>query len=70
MMHGDPYDLLLNDGPTTAHNAAQGFTRQYPRLHQARQPVRGAIYEVFLENGIRDAVPYTENATRKTVTAI
>ena len=61
------------------HNCIQtvlnllGFTR----LHQARQPVRGAIYEeprgvlkVFLKNVIRDAVPYTENATRKTVTAI
>ena len=51
------------------------FTWQHPRLRQARQPVPGAIYEepwgvlkVFLENGIRGAVPYTKYAKRKTVT--
>ena len=52
-----------------------GFTWQYLRLHHARQWVLGSIYEeprgvlkVFL--GEWDAVPYTENATRKMVTAI
>ena len=64
------------------HNCIQtvfncsGFRWQSPRLDRARQWVRGAIYEepravlkVFLENELRDAVPYTEHTTRKTVTA-
>ena len=47
-----------------------GFTWQYPRLYRVRQPVLGAIYEEpRWENGIINAVPYTEHATRKTVRA-
>merc|ERR1712090_54008 len=51
----------------------QGITKPAIRRLARRGGVKrisGLIYEVFLENVIRDAVTYTEHAKRKTVTAM
>ena len=57
----------------------QGITKPAIRRLARRgvKRISGLIYEetrgvlkVFLENGIRDAVTYTEHAKRKTVTAM